>query len=370
MKKIFLIIAALVLLPVNALALEEKADRLMESVDRESIYESLSPEVREELQNIGADEISTENINKISGHKLLESALYHLKDSFYQHIRFFVSVFTLALAELISQCLSLDGEMKKAVNFVFSLMLSLIMLSSFSQFVKESYQVIRDSIKFMYAFVPVFCSLTASGGRVASANLTGGMLLTVCELTGKLLDSFFLPFCMSFVILTISASFSSSEVLLAISKLVKNTVTGFLIFSSGALSFIISVSNHVTSASDSAFVKMSGALAGTFVPVIGSALKDAGGAFRSCMYIISASVGSFGIIAGLVIFLPSFIDLLVFKGGLVLFEAVFSAFDSKETACLISGLKSAVTLVLAFQCFVCFIMVISTAIVIHSGYGG
>ena len=373
MKRFLLMLSVLLLFPLLSLrgfAVSEKADKIMEGIDMDGIYENIPDYAREEMEIVGIEDASLKAVKNFKISSLLKRTVSYFTKGFADLKGTFLVLLSFCFIEIFITSFSFDDEIKKLIDFSLKLIMSVFLLNSFMEFVSKAYDVIKDSIRFMYSFVPVFCALTCAGGKITSANAFGGVMLMLCEITGRLLETVFLPFCTFFVIFSVSSVFASSELLIKISKIISGTVTALLIFTAGALAFFLSVSNHMAEASDTVAIKTAGFFAGTFVPVIGSALKDAAGSFRGCMYMIRAALGSFGILAGLVIFLPSIIELSLYKLSLSLISAVFSSSEQKDGAELIDSFKGAVNIVLASLFFVLFIMVISTGIVIFSGYGG
>ncbi len=373
MKRFLLVLLAFLLIcpfSLTSFAVNESAEKIIKGIDMGQIYENIPDYAKEEMKIVGVDEISADTMKNFKISSLLNRAVSYFTKGFSDLKSTFLILISFCAIEIFISAFSFDNDIKKAADFALKLVMAVFLLNTFMEFVSKAYEVIRDSIRFMYSFVPVFCGLTYAGGKITSANAFGGVMLMLCEITGRIMETVFLPFCTCFIAFSVSAAFASSELLVRVSKIISKVVTTLLIGVSGALAFFLSISNHMAEAADTAAIKTAGFLAGTFVPVIGSALKDAAGSFRGCMYIIQASLGSFAIIAGLVIFLPSITELFLYKLTLSLTSAVFSSSKQKEEAEILNSFKGAVNIILAALFFVLFIMVISTGIVIFSGYGG
>ena len=155
----------------------------------------------------------------------------------------------------------------------------------------------------MLSYVPLFSLVIATSGCPLSANTYSFFLICIVQFLNRTITTFFLPFTGVFTALSLCSALSLSTSLKSISATLKKTFIILLASSVGILSFFLSVQNFMAQTADQTSMKTLSFLAGSFVPIIGGAIKQAMSSLRGCMLLIKATVGSLGILVGILMFL-------------------------------------------------------------------
>ena len=361
-------------LPINVQAVSlqqnDKINEYMTWLDTSGLYNTIPQHTANDLSKMEMDEISPENIKNFSFSKLVETIISYFTSGIRDLKHIIAILGTVCIFQILISVTDSSDEVKNVCKFAVSAIVICLLGSSFRNFSYEAFDVVRESTNFMYTFVPLYCTASASCGGIVSANAFSVFMLLVCEVVNDSMSRFFIPLCGIFMTLFLSGIMASSDLICRVSGILKKALIILLGSAVGVVAFLLSITNHMAVSADSITLKTASFLTGAFVPIIGSAIKDAVGSMQGCMYIIKAAVGSFGIIAGILIFLPIIIKIVVYKAVLSIFSGIFSSSENKSIENILSAFSQSATIILAVLFSICFLMVISTGIMLSFGYGG
>lgn len=108
-------------------------------------------------------------------------------------------------------------------------------------------------------------------------------------------------------------------------------------------------------------------MAGSFIPVVGSAVGDALGSVYTCLKLLKSTVGAFGIFAVILIFLPALLETLVWQLALNLTAAIGDVFGLGQLTAVIRAAAKVLALLSAVMICCALVIVVSTAIMMMLG---
>lgn len=230
-----------------------------------------------------------------------------------------------------------------------------------------SAESIRAGAVFMTGFIPVFSGITAAAGGVSSAAGYSTLIYIVSEAALQLSDSVIMPvlgMCMALsAVDAVNQAVSFRELIDGFRK----AVTKLILFIMMIFTGLLSIQSIVGTSADSLALKTGRYIASNFIPVAGSAVSDAYAALKSSMGLLRGGTGSFGIIAVIIMLMPSVVSSGLYYCAVKIAFICSDIFGEKQLSRLFSDICSVLSII--FSLMVCFavIMVISTVIVMMTG---
>ena len=132
----------------------------------------------------------------------------------------------------------------------------------------------------------------------------------------------------------------------------------------------LTVQTLVSSSGDSVSLRTAKFLIGSFVPVVGSALADAFIAAQGCIRLVRTTVGAFGAVAVIFVFLPVLLRALAWFLAVQLAGALAQLFGLEGTAGLLRSVGSVLGILMALILSFGLLVIISTTLVLLTGQGG
>ena len=130
---------------------------------------------------------------------------------------------------------------------------------------------------------------------------------------------------------------------------------------------LVTIQNVIAVSSDNAVTNIAKFTVDSCVPIVGTTLSEAVLAVQSCVRLVKSSVGTFGIIAGVFIFLPILIKCVSWILFLKLGVGISQMFGINKMASLLYIAINVVTIIFAYLICAIVILVISIGILILMG---
>lgn len=127
---------------------------------------------------------------------------------------------------------------------------------------------------------------------------------------------------------------------------------------------ILTIQGVVATSGDTLAVKAGKFMIGSFVPVAGGALADAITAVGGCLTLVKNTVGSFGIIAAIMMILPILAQVLLWSLAVNIAILVSDAFSLKEASGVLRAFSSALSLLLTVLLCYGLLITVSTGIIL------
>lgn len=231
-------------------------------------------------------------------------------------------------------------------------------------FIDRASDAIVSMCGFSSVLVPVLSGLAYISGHTASAAVYNGFTLAVIEGITLTCGSVLVPLLRVFLGIcaagTLCNCFDFGRLISAMEKSAKWLLGIMGVLLSGAMG----MSAVAASAADTAAAKGTRFVISGAVPVVGGAISEAIGTITNCVAIVRSSVGSFGIIAGLFILLPSVILAVLWLGGLSFASWAAQALGAERPAAVMRSLASVVSLTLGLMVFTAVVLTCSAALII------
>ena len=132
---------------------------------------------------------------------------------------------------------------------------------------------------------------------------------------------------------------------------------------------ILSAQTFVSNSADSVLIRTAKFAVSNGVPIVGGTISDAVNTVHASLSLMHSSIGTFGIVAALAMFLPTLISVVCYRMALSLAEALSEVFGVKELTALFKASGAVMAIIMAV--IVCFLLLntISAVIMLVIGSG-
>ncbi|MGE5529376.1 MAG: stage III sporulation protein AE [Patescibacteria group bacterium] len=186
-----------------------------------------------------------------------------------------------------------EGTNRLAFYVCYLVMMGLA-ANSFLATLGLSRDAIGDLVGFMYALIPVVCSLLASVGAAATAALFNPLIVGGVAAIGHLVLDFVLPLASLTAVVTLVSHLAEGFSLSRLAGLLRDlTVAAAGVILAGFVG-LVTVRGVAAAAADGVALRTAKYVSGTFVPVVGKGLSDAMETVAGCSLLLKNTVGGFG----------------------------------------------------------------------------
>ena len=271
-------------------------------------------------------------------------------DSLKEIFPILLSLFAVLLASALLGVFR-DTLRSNALSGAVGLAVSVVMISMFvrlaSAHVELAFGYVERLSRFCVAMLPIMGTILAMGGSGGAAVATHGgilMLLGVIEaVVGEAFGG----------IVGISLAFSAANVfsgrfkLGAVARAVRRCFGIFFGVVTSLMGFLLSLKIGIASATDSVAMRGAKIFASNAIPIVGSSIGDSFKTLSTALSYMKTVSGSVGVILILLLALPVFISVWLYRSGLVLLSGAAEMLGCDRERELISGIVSVYGYILA-----------------------
>ena len=314
-----------VVIPINVFASEDI------SVPDE--YEELLNSIPDDVADMLPDELFADDIDNIAQGANKITSWNYIFDIMFDALGFNIKTLTKTLAiilGLLALCALLNmlkGSMKSdSCNHIINLISGVVVASTLLGISKEPLQramLLLEEIKvFTNTMSPVICSMYAMGGNVTSALVHNyGLIVFLSVLENICIISLetILGVCLG---LTLASSFVGEANILPLSNAIKKGFTFFIGMIMLIFTTVISTQTLLASKADSLTAKTAKMLASQMIPLVGGTVGEALRTAGASIEYLRSNVGVVLIVVLILMVLPTFISIGMYRIGFTLSNAV------------------------------------------------
>lgn len=344
----------------------------IEAAGAEELFSSLSQETKELFEKIGIDSIDYEQIINVSPSTLLNLFVSLFKTNLKLPLGILALIGGIMLVSAIIQSFTDGLQEKKSAdifNLVSGFVIGISIIIPIGQCISEVSTAIQLSATFMTAFIPVFVAVIIAAGKPLTALSFNGMVFSLAEVIMYISKNFILPIVSGFLGLSLVGSFSVGmkvDNIIAFSKRCVTVVMGFM---STIFVGLICMKGFVSTAADTVGTKASKFLLGNFLPVVGGAMGEAMSTVRVCLGLVKSSIGAFGMMGIMLIYVPVIISLLSWQFVLFVGKSLGEMLGVGSVVSVIKAISSTLSLLLAVLVFSTFLLIISISVILMARGG-
>lgn len=375
MKKTAIFLCALLLfllIPVSSYSMdysEEEYNETLSSYDLSSFEKELDADTYKMLDELGVLDFSYESITGLSFNDIvgLLKSLFQKKAEL--PIKSSVTVLIFILLSAFLQ--SLKAESDDSVNMIYStataLLVATVVLVKLTSTVSFASMAISVASNFVYAFIPVFCSIVVSSGGITTGFSTNTTLLILAQGLSFISSNVFMPIVNCYLALGVTSSLRYELNLDKLLSSVKKIITTCISFVSGVFVSVLSVKTAVAGRADMLGLRSIRFAINSVVPVIGSSISEGLLSIQAYSSLIKSSVGIVGVMAVVLVFLPSIIEVVLWRISLTLCVIVSDIFGDKSVSAVLNAFLNTLLLINVILILSMVTTVISFGILIAAG---
>lgn len=375
MKKTAIFLCALLLfllIPISSYSMdysEEEYNETLSSYDLSSFEKELDADTYKMLDELGVLDFSYESITGLSFNDIvgLLKSLFQKKAEL--PIKSSVTVLIFILLSAFLQ--SLKSESDDSVNMIYStataLLVATVVLVKLTSTVSLASMAISVASNFVYAFIPVFCSIVVASGGITTGFSTNTTLLILAQGLSFISSNVFMPIVNCYLALGVTSSLRYELNLDKLLSSVKKIITTCISFVSGVFVSVLSVKTAVAGRADMLGLRSIRFAINSVVPVIGSSISEGLLSIQAYSSLIKSSVGIVGVMAVVLVFLPSIIEVVLWRISLTLCVIVSDVFGDKSVSAVLNAFLNTLLLINVILILSMVTTVISFGILIAAG---
>lgn len=375
MKKTVIFLCALLLfllIPVSSYSMdysEEEYNKTLSSYDLSSFEKELDADTYKMLDELGVLDFSYESITGLSFNDIVDllKSLFHKKAEL--PIKSSVTVLVFILLSAFLQ--SLKAESDDSVNMIYStataLLVATVVLVKLTSTVSLASMAISVASNFVYAFIPVFCSIVVASGGITTGFSTNTTLLILAQGLSFISSNVFMPIVNCYLALGVTSSLRYELNLDKLLSSVKKIITTCISFVSGVFVSVLSVKTAVAGRADMLGLRSIRFAINSVVPVIGSSISEGLLSIQAYSSLIKSSVGIVGVMAVVLVFLPSIVEVVLWRISLTLCVIVSDVFGDKSVSAVLNAFLNTLLLINVILILSMVTTVISFGILIAAG---
>ena len=277
MKKIFIVVIVFILIPKyayaeNAIDLEtiiEQQESTFGIKDFLKQCEKYAPDFIDDLNisNVFQD-VVTGNIDNRS---IFKGIFNKIGINVSEILKVFINIFVIVLIHSLLKSLTdgLENEsVSKLVYYTQYILIVTIIMSSFSEILKNINNTIENMTGFTGILIPILTSLMVFTGSITTSGALEPILLFIIELVAGAIKIFILPVISLISVLVIVSKISDRVQINKLSKFMKSSVIWILGIILTIFVGVISLEGSLTSAVDGITAKTAKAAVSTLIPVV------------------------------------------------------------------------------------------------------
>lgn len=380
LKKLTAVLAVLLVVclsQISAFALDtentaESTKDINSIYDTSALYNSLSDEVRQSLENIGINGADSNQLSEISFGEVINEIVRLAGENSSAPLRAVISLTALLLicSLLSSYKNSLSCEISSSLGIAAVLCATCTAALPAIEVICDMSAVIKTASDFMLAFVPVMVMIMSSTGHAVSGASYYAMMIGTGEGVGQLSSKVIVPFLNMFLGVSVTAGVCSESKLSGITAVISKAVKWILGFVMTVFTAVLSFKQLITASVDDVSTRAVRFTLNSFIPIVGSALSDAYKTVQGSVNLLKSGLGIFVIVSVAFVFLPIILKSLLWIFTLSAGKLLADVLGITQVRDLLEGVGTVMSTLLAIVLCVMSVYIISTALLLLMGGGG
>jgi len=339
----------------------------LEASGAQSLVEALPEEARQTLQALGVDGIDLYSLLGASPRDILALLFDMLQGGLGRVLRSgAVALGVVLLLSYAGAAMPEDEKIRHSIEVTGSMLALILLLPGLAELMRAAGAVVKAGSNFSLLLVPILAGIITAAGNPALALSYHSLALAAAQGLSQLADGVIVP-CTGVVLgLSLVDGAAKDARLSAVANTIKKAVIGTFAVLAGLFSALLSIKSLIANTADALVVRGAKVVAGS-VPLVGGALSEACGAILSSVSLVKGAVGGFALLAGLALYAPTLVELLLWSVMLKLLAAAAELFGQSKAAGVFKSAAYAVAILGACVVFNAALLLISTGLVITVG---
>lgn len=336
-----------------------------QSVD--NLKKSLSPQVLEDLNKIGAESYDIAELDDVNFESILSLVFNKVEDESTTPLSSGAVVISILILTALLESYR-DSLRHTSMQEVLSVVSTLCIVSALAfpviKLIENSVATITDASNFMLLYIPIMIAILSFSGHAVTGASYYSLMVMVCEGVAQLSTKFIAPMLNVYLGFCVSSSICDRVNLKSFCAMLSKIIKWLISFLMTVFSALLTIRGMITTAYDSVTARAVRFTMSSFIPIVGAALSESYKTIQGSINLIRTGAGVFVILAILVVFLPTIISCVCWLFSLNLCKSVGETVGVSSPINLLTTISSVVSTVLAITVCIMALFVISTALLI------
>lgn len=330
----------------------------------EDLENNLPDSAKEYFSENGIDPSDYNWVNSLSAESVFHHILNFILSGAKSPLRAGAGIIAIILISAALSSVEIKSSAMTAAVFAAAAASAAVIAVPVSSAVNASVNALKGTGVFMLSFIPVFTVIVAASGAAVTAASMSALLLAAAETVTYISSFAVLPLMGGYLALSLSGAVSPLIKKSGIAETVKRLAFWIMAFISAVFVGILGIQTAVNASADTLASKTARFIIGSSVPVAGGVLSEAINTVTASMGLLKSSIGIYGAVACIITLLPLVIELLIWRGVLLICSAISELFSLGEISGLLRAVDSMMSLLIGILLLVGAMFVISLAAVV------
>ena len=335
---VFLIISAV---PFCAFAEEPSYEEYISDYDLSVFKSELDGDTYDCLSELGLTDFDYNSISSLSLENVINLLKKIVLGKINSPLKSAITILSFILISVLFQ--SIKPDTSEDLNGVYStcsaLLISVLLVIQISPALSLAASSVKLAGSFIFAFVPVFCAIVAASGGITTSFSTNTMLIVLSQGLSFISSNIFMPLTNCFLAIGICSSMRAELNFANLISSLKKWITTIISVISALFVSVLSIKTNVSARADMLGIRSLRFVINSVVPVIGGSVSEGLLSIQSYSSLIKSSVGIVGIIAISLVFIPSIIEIGLWRFILSMCSLVTDVFGDSNISCVLNAFK-------------------------------
>lgn len=366
------IITAIILLSVFSCSVkaemtpEEFIKNQAELSGAEDLKEALPENSREYLEEKEINAGESDWINNISIGSVFDSIWKTVKQKFTAPFTTGALIFAIIL---ISGVLSSweNSVSSTTAAFAVTAASAAVITAPLLTVINSAVGVMQSVAVFMTAFVPVFAAVVAANGQGLTSVSMSGLLLGATQVVELIANHLVIPLMCGYLSVSVASGVSPLLSKTSFGDALKKLSFWIMSLVTTVFLGVLSIQTAINASADSLSIRTAKFILGSSVPMAGTVLSEALTTVTASLGILKTSVAIYGVVACLIIFLPTLAELVLWRISLNITALVADILSSPDLSRFLRSVDIAVSVLCGIILLTMALFVISLSVVVSVG---
>ena len=361
-KSVVIITVVFVLIALSCVCANAEEGEMI--YDMSNVFDSLSDDIKQSLQNMGVDLGDFSKLANLSFENVMGEILSLALGNISSPIKGLVNITALLLLCSVISAYngSLSCDISNSLNITATLCITCAAVVPAVGVIASTGSVICTASNIMLAYVPVMAVIMASSGSVAGSASYYAVMIGAGEGVSQLSSKIIVPLLNMFLGLSITSSVSPSVNLSGFMSMISKSVKWLLGFAMTIFTAVLTFRQLISVSVDNVSTRAVRFTLNSFIPIVGSALSDA-------YKVVQGSIGIIVILSVTIVFMPVILQGVMWMFTLWIGKSTAEVLNLNGPAKLLENISSVFSTLIAVLLCIMSIYILSTAAVIMLGGG-
>lgn len=368
-KSVVIITVVFVLIALSCVCANAEEGEMI--YDMSNVFDSLSDDIKQSLQNMGVDLGDFSKLANLSFENVMGEILSLALGNISSPLKGLVNITALLLLCSVISAYngSLSCDISNSLNITATLCITCAAVVPAVGVIASTGSVICTASNIMLAYVPVMAVIMASSGSVAGSASYYAVMIGAGEGVPQLSSKIIVPLLNMFLGLSITSSVSPSVNLSGFMSMISKSVKWLLGFAMTIFTAVLTFRQLISVSVDNVSTRAVRFTLNSFIPIVGSALSDAYKVVQGSIGLLKSGIGIIVILSVTIVFMPVILQGVMWMFTLWIGKSTAEVLNLNGPAKLLENISSVFSTLIAVLLCIMSIYILSTAAVIMLGGG-